>query len=126
MSVEGSSGSLRLCKACAAASGYEVLPDASAESGKVCPACGQGVSALASGGRLGCVACVAAFRRELALLWRRSGRPARYIGKVPRGLATGSLATLREELLAALADEDFERAAVLRDAIRERGGEAQA
>jgi len=81
------------------------------------------VSELSSAGRLGCARCVPSFRKELSMLWRRAGRPARYAGKVPSGRSgTDALAGLRRELSAALEAEDFERAAAVRDELRTKGG----
>jgi len=113
---------LRLCRACASARGY---PEAggSPDPEPACPGCGMPVSELSSAGRLGCARCVPSFRKELSLLWRRAGRPARYAGKVPSGRSgTDALAGLRRELSAALEAEDFERAAAVRDELRTKGG----
>ncbi|CAB1129994.1 Nucleotide excision repair protein, with UvrB/UvrC motif [Candidatus Hydrogenisulfobacillus filiaventi] len=89
-----------------------------------CPACGYRYSQFVDSGRLGCPGCYDAFREELIPLIRRLHGSTQHRGKVP--LRAGrqlrrlqDLERLREELRQAVAREEFERAAALRDRIRE-------
>ncbi len=140
---EGPERERRLCRDCAARLGYlganagaespsERGPaggplsasrdtrDGAADEEKSCANCGLTASALSREGKLGCALCVTVFRRELASLWRRNGRAQPYAGKAP-GSSSGSSAArrLHEALANAIQNEDFERAATLRDRLRE-------
>ncbi len=138
--MEGSADELALCRDCAAARGYAgadaitgaafgsfLSMDGVENQDKHCPLCGWTARTLMEEGRLGCSACVVAFRRELGILWRRSGRPTRYTGKVPPGFGQNSqnarandanrAAMLNAQLEQAVHDEDFEQAARIRDLL---------
>ncbi len=87
-----------------------------------CEACGTEFSALQGQGLLGCPVCYEHFRGPLGQVLRRFHRATTHVGKAPR--ARGPLAErrlrvaqLRGELEAAVATEDFESAARLRDEI---------
>ncbi|TFG85131.1 MAG: hypothetical protein E4H20_01185 [Spirochaetales bacterium] len=137
---EGQPDERKLCRICAGRFGLvdtegglgarlesflDGLNDDPAVDKRACPSCGMTISTLKSEGRLGCVHCVSAFRRDLALLWRRAGRTPGYVGKVPAGLAgTESPESLADDLQAAIQAEDFERAAALRDRLKRFGKEA--
>jgi len=89
-----------------------------------CPECGQTYAQFARAGRLGCGTCYTAFQERLDPLVRRiHGAPA-HTGKIPRR-ALGAvrlrreIVSLKRELQEAVEREDFERAARLRDRIRE-------
>jgi protein arginine kinase activator len=81
-------------------------------------------------GLLGCAACYEAFEGELGpLIERAQEGAASHIGKAPR--RTGGapdraqvIRALREQLSEALKAEHYERAADLRDQLREVGGSA--
>lgn len=92
-----------------------------------CRACGLKYSEFKETGRLGCPECYAGFEHQLAELMvrihgasRHSGRT--YAGGAPLKLSRSEiarrLAELRGELAAAVAREDFEQAARLRDALK--------
>jgi len=148
---DGSGDEARLCRSCAAAYGeasYGAVgrgaadvegghPDARLEaffgdlgdepapgpSPVTCPGCGLGRSEFLATGVLGCVRCVPTFRRDLASLRRRGGHGAPYAGKVPTGLGPAEgREGLAAALRAAIIDEDFERAAELRDRLKAGGG----
>jgi len=133
---------MHLCEACASASGIDLnLPPAAVIEGLLlglgkaaaaaggeglpdpaCPSCGLKASEFRSAGRLGCAACYRAFADELAPLLRSLHRGERHAGKAPRrsagALLDAASADLRRELDEAVAREDFERAAELRDRLR--------
>ena len=81
-----------------------------------CPACGLKYSVFRADGRLGCPADYDAFRVPLVPLLERIHRAARHAGKTPGGRRPG--AGLRARLAAAVAAEDYEEAARLRDRLR--------
>lgn len=137
---------VHLCEKCAAEKGVEpsgaplpplggllsqLGPAAAADapgSDVRCPRCGAGVADLREAGRLGCAECWEVFAAPLTDLVRRLHGAARHLGEryVPPGVAeegapSAAVERLREELRAAVAAEDFERAARIRDELRTSG-----
>lgn len=95
-----------------------------------CPRCGLLYSAFKETGRLGCPACYEAFQFQLRPLLRRIHGDTRHTGKGPaRDGASVSVARqvqrLYDELQRAVAREEFERAAEVRDEIRRLEREAR-
>ena len=94
-----------------------------------CPVCGASMSEIAKRGKVGCAECYRTFRAELSPSIRRIHGDVKYKGKSPAvsaelseaEKAAAEIASLREELAAAIKNEDFERAAELRDKIRSIG-----
>ena len=89
-----------------------------------CPNCGLTFGEFGQIGRLGCAECYNAFRGELTTLLRRIHGSAEHRGLVPEtgGEELESIREerhLRDELKLAIAEENFEKAARLRDRIRE-------
>lgn len=91
----------------------------------VCSSCGFVLEELSRTNRLGCPACYANFREDLAPLLARLNRHSSHVGKVPRragGLGPGGeIARWRVELEKAIAGENYEEAARLRDLIARAG-----
>lgn len=93
------------------------------EPGLHCSSCGLSFDEFRKTSRLGCAQCYTDFRTQLRpLLLRLHGR-AQHAGRVPElvdaQMKTHSqLERLRRELEIAVACEDFEQAAVLRDELR--------
>jgi protein arginine kinase activator len=93
-----------------------------------CPRCGAGLADFRDVGRLGCPECWEAFAGPLTDLVRRLHGATRHTGEryVAPGTVDESAAStaaedqLRTELREAVAAEDFERAARLRDQLRTR------
>jgi len=89
---------------------------------RICPLCGMKFMEFRIGGRLGCPNDYLAFDRGLLPLLRRShDGVTRHVGKVPRRPPTPEAARslrLRAELRDAVAREDYEEAARLRDQLR--------
>jgi protein arginine kinase activator len=88
-----------------------------------CPACGATFSELAGSGRMGCETCYTVFSEELAETLRSLHGRAEHRGRVTAGYRARQelskrLGELREQLKEAVAAEEFERAAGLRDEIR--------
>lgn len=138
---DGADGELRLCRSCAIERGYATpgeglgarldamaSADEDAPSRRRCPSCGWTAERLKSTGKLGCPECAKAFKRDIEIRTRKTGRAGKYEGRVPlRGAVAGaakqsdaSLAqsSLAKELEAALMAEDFEAAAAIRDRLR--------
>ena len=94
-----------------------------------CPHCGRTEKELKeSGGRLGCADCYKSFAPILDGVFARVQRGKIHVGKRPklrRGAADGGtaaaarLAALRKELAELVKVENYEKAAQVRDAIRE-------
>lgn len=89
---------------------------------KSCPVCRITFDDFKASGRLGCPHDYEAFREELRPLLESIHGGLRHTGKVPRRLPADTrrqteLIQLRQEMQQAIAVEDYERAARLRDRI---------
>ena len=95
---------------------------------RICPLCGMKFMEFRIGGRLGCPNDYVAFDRGLIPLLRRTQEGVtRHVGKVPRRVPDAAAARslkLRAELRRAVAREDYEEAARLRDLLRPRPKDA--
>jgi protein arginine kinase activator len=136
---------LHLCPACAAEKGVEagggqsppltgflavqmgqtaLTDDESAIVGP-CTYCHTTVDDFRRTGRLGCPHCYSVYETQLRAILRRIHGSTHHLGKVyvpPASAAADKnarLAGLRRKLQRAVEAEDFERAAVIRDQIRE-------
>ena len=88
-----------------------------------CPFCGMTYYDFQQEGRLGCGKCYEAFEKNLSELLRKIHGSDRHVGKMPfKGKETRKdqedLKRLRNELNELILTEAFEKAAVLRDRIR--------
>ncbi len=89
-----------------------------------CDACGQTYEEFQKSGRLGCANCYAAFGDNMKKTLKSIHGHAHHVGKVPAYLEGERLHRqqvddLKRQMDQAVAAEDFERAAVLRDRIRD-------
>ena len=143
--VNGQSRTLHLCSGCAKSLGIAVegkpfsslfggYPDLFSDffglssnqtqkSGKTCTDCGSSFAEIKKSGKVGCPACYAAFGEELAESIRAIHGNATHTGRAPLAKRAAMeketrLATLKKALRDAIASEDFEKAATLRDEIR--------
>lgn len=143
--VSGESKTTHLCEQCAAEKGLETqvslknlhVADFLAKMGGdeplsqgipqeelTCPFCGLSTRDFKDVGRLGCPQCYSTFETYLRGLLRRIHGGTQHVGKVylPPDPSISEkeqrLETLRKKLERAIATEDFERAAELRDRIR--------
>jgi protein arginine kinase activator len=93
-----------------------------------CPKCDTSLDELEKTGLLGCDQCYETFEKELAVLLRRIHGSSKHIGSRPRPRrvipAERDLVKLHKELAEAIGKEKFERAAELRDLIRDAESEA--
>jgi protein arginine kinase activator len=89
-----------------------------------CPRCGTKLADFRKTGKLGCAECGRTFEADLrSILSQMAARP-RHAGKLPLALAGSADAApdragLRDKLKAAVESEDYEKAAQLRDRLRE-------
>jgi protein arginine kinase activator len=94
-----------------------------------CPGCGISLDEFEKTGLLGCDQCYQTFEKELSVLLRRIHGSSKHIGSRPRPrrvITTGKdMGKLRHELDQAIKKEQFERAAELRDMIRDAEREAK-
>jgi len=102
------------------------LRESSPDSGVRCAECGLSFQDFSRTGRLGCGRCYESFRTSMEELLRRIHGNIRHRGRrpesAPKARPAPESATLRQlkaDLDRAVAGEDFERAARLRDQIRE-------
>lgn len=136
--IDGAIKKLHLCEACAAKSGIDIhsplsitdillgmgiqKPADTPESERTCPRCHMRRTDFKKTGRFGCSACYEAFAEELPPLLKAMHRSDHHTGKVPsresrRVQASAELASLQQKMDKAIAAENFEEAAKLRDAI---------
>lgn len=88
-----------------------------------CEQCGMTYAEFRKGGMLGCANCYKAFKTPLTALLQRVHGNTQHAGRVPGGAHNGTsirmnIDRLRQKLQKAVADEEYEQAAKLRDAIR--------
>ena len=90
-----------------------------------CPTCGMKAAEFRKQGKLGCPDCVVAFEKDVRIIVSQMAARPRHSGKLPLALTGGEAADtqgdgIREELRLAVEREDYERAAQLRDQLKER------
>jgi protein arginine kinase activator len=94
-----------------------------------CPTCGMTEHELRQTGRVGCPDCYSTFADLLNPYVQKVHGADRHVGDAPAGSTTktapaeGSIESLRVKLNEAIAKEEFEQAAKLRDQIRKMEGE---
>ena len=92
--------------------------------GRVCPNCGMSLNDIMNTGRLGCSECYTAFEKELEPTLRRVHGNSEHVGKVPaRGgekvMVKKKIEHLKQQLQQAVAAENYEKAAEIRDTIKD-------
>jgi protein arginine kinase activator len=148
ISADNKKQDLNLCDACAKAKGLDndptafLVPDADimlglgasqeleqAVSGveTKCVRCGFSQADFKKSGRLGCPDCYKTFAEGLSGLLKTMHKGTRHTGKTPEALrqtrdTVDRLKLLQKKLAKAIADEDYETAATLRDEIKNVGG----
>ena len=88
-----------------------------------CPVCGFSQADFKKTGRLGCANCYSTFAEGLSSLLKGMHKGTEHLGKVPARLAKtlereSALKTLQRDLRKAVAEENYESAASIRDQIR--------
>ena len=104
--------------------GQETREEAEETTSKACSSCGMTYEDFRKVGRLGCAECYTTFKRHLASLLKRIHGSPHHLGKTPAGLvkpqkAKTELVDMKHQLERAIELEEFEKAAQLRDQIRE-------
>ena len=89
-----------------------------------CPGCGRTWNVIAEMGVVGCAECYQVFRKHLSESIEKLHGKVSYAGRVPIAASPKMqretrIAQARAQLADAIAQENFERAAVLRDYIHE-------
>lgn len=89
----------------------------------LCPRCGTSLSRFTQTGRLGCPACYQAFHQQLQPMLQQIHGQVQHIGRRPLCTETAQRSRSRQEELSrqmaqAVAIEDFETAARLRDQLK--------
>lgn len=140
---EGGVKTIHVCQACAEKGGFNVQSPISMmdflfgldmqgknqapAQDKVCPACRMKFSDFRRLSRLGCGECYKAFAEDLSPLLDSIQEGPRHRGKVPaRERVSVEIGNLDKALKAAVAAQNFEEAARLRDQIRALAGRARA
>lgn len=105
-------------------SNYNLQDMKSLSQNTICPNCGITISDISNTGRLGCSKCYTAFEKELEPTLRRVHGDSRHVGKVPaRGgekvMVRKKIEGLKYKLQKAIAAEEYEKAAEIRDEIKE-------
>ena len=139
--VEGKTKKVDLCEACSKEKGVDdptgfsladlllglgaaqEIEQASAGGEIKCPHCGFTQADFKKAGRLGCSECYKVFAEGLESLLKTMHKGTKHVGKVPpvfrqtQDLAD-KLKSLQKKLEKAIANEDFETAATLRDEVK--------
>ncbi|MDO4866305.1 MAG: UvrB/UvrC motif-containing protein [Clostridia bacterium] len=89
----------------------------------VCEQCGMTYVEFQKCGMLGCANCYQAFKTPMTALLQRVHGNTQHAGRVPGGVRNGTsirmnIDRLKQKLQKAIADEEYEQAAKLRDTIR--------
>lgn len=127
---------LDLCEECAQEKGLangsgafpsllqSLVGERPAASTKKCPECGVTFDEFRAKGRFGCPKDYEVFAEELAPLLEKIHNAKQHVGRLPAGAVPDAgrderLRRLRRELARAVADEQYEEAARIRDEIRQ-------
>jgi protein arginine kinase activator len=139
--VEGKTKKVDLCEACSKEKGVDdptgfsladlllglgaaqEIEQASAGGEIKCPHCGFTQADFKKAGRLGCSECYKVFAEGLESLLKTMHKGTKHVGKVPQVFRQSQdladkLKGLQKKLEKAIANEDFESAATLRDEVK--------
>lgn len=84
-------------------------------SEKTCPTCGFNLKTINQKGQLGCGTCYEVFKEELRPMLKKIHGKCTHSGCIP----SNRIMDIKREMQKAIEREDFERAAILRDKIKE-------
>ncbi len=99
----------------------EMMPSSQLKS---CPGCGMNFNDIRQTGKLGCARCYTSFEQEMQGSLRRIHGNRQHIGKIPRRggekvLLKRQVEKLKLDLQQSVANEEYEKAAQIRDQIKE-------
>lgn len=140
--INGVSQEVKLCPTCAKNFGYNTFSNNSfagflssmfgeyelPQNSKTCECCGSTFNDIAKNGKVGCSKCYDTFTEELLPYLKRLHGNVKHVGKMPNmsPLAVSTVAdrinALRNELNTLVKNEEFEKAAKVRDQIKELEG----
>lgn len=148
--INGRAAEVHLCSDCARSLGYgeafsgfglglgeffgELLGkgESGVNNSLRCHGCGKSFDEIVSDGKMGCAECYGVFYDKLLPSLRRIHGKSAYVGSKPTKNDAASLQTeisrLKDNLAAAIEEQNFEYAAQIRDEINElvkKGGDAQ-
>ena len=98
------------------------IPGHKTSKSVVCPGCGLNYNQFKQTGRLGCANCYTAFALQLSPLLKRIHGSCQHTGKKPgeqKPPATESAALLKKLMQEAVRNEEFEKAADIRDRLKD-------
>lgn len=128
---------MHLCESCASETDFNMAAQASVTDvlfgasfqageppeeggGKECPVCRMKEADFRRLSRLGCAACYDVFSSELAPLLKAMHKASAHAGKAPASQEVNAeLVSLEQKMEEAIAAQDFEGAALLRDRIKD-------
>ncbi len=139
--IDGEVKKLNLCQACAQKNGIDLnspisitdvllglgqagaVPASVSEFDLSCSRCQMTRAEFKKRARLGCPECYAAFMGELSALMQAMHHSRQHVGKIParqgnEARITAQIAALQKDIETAIAKEEYEVAANLRDKIR--------
>lgn len=139
--INGVATQKHLCSACAAKYGFQnfagnnfanllssmfgsALSDGYDKQYKRCSTCGSDLQDIINSGKVGCPECYTEFYSELLPYLKRIHGSVKHIGKVPNNaplapVSGDKLTELKNTLHELVMNEEFEKAAVIRDRIKE-------
>jgi protein arginine kinase activator len=87
-----------------------------------CPNCGLALAEFRKDGHVGCPECYTTFKREIEVFFQNTSGTTRHKGKYPARLKAYKTLlidreALKEKLKEAVSNEDYEKAAMIRDKI---------
>ena len=122
--VDSMSHSLHLAASLEQTSAFQTAHTDTVDTDLACPACGLAFGDFLEVGRLGCSACYQAFSEQLGPFLNKIHGAVSHTGKRPQQETKSldlrhTLSRLQTDLDKAIADEQYELAADLRDQIRD-------
>lgn len=138
--INGKTATMHLCSECAAQMGSSALNNdfslggffsnffdtsnaSSVTTARVCPNCGTTLAQITSSGFFGCGECIKNFYDQVVPMISRIHGNAEHTGKIPKSAGPkirlkSRIGELKGKLDTAIAAQEFEEAAKLRDEIR--------
>lgn len=133
--INGEVREYALCPVCAAEAelgfaplnlfGSMLSPSKPRAEHKRCTLCSSTFEEIKRRGKVGCAECYGVFADELKPMIESIHRTSKHVGRAPEGYSEkrrteNELEALRKDLKAAIEAEEYERAAELRDLIRQK------